>query len=186
MAMGVRHIRTSLYADGDGSQWIDAALSAGLEVLCVTYRSAEDRVLDAGCWPTVLWQIGNEPDPLTVSPVQAAALTKGGAIACGIGHGTPQAWIDTFLIAIGNQRPAFHIYGQPLSGTMQETMAQFPPSAWITEIGDKDANELAKSLRMIDGKKFPRVYVYDLYSPDDGMTLTPAHQQVLTQFIQGV
>jgi hypothetical protein len=188
-SMGVKHVRMSIYGNNAGETWIDAALAAGLDVLCVAYRTPEQRIADKLRWPTVTWQYENEPQWRTVTPQEAAASTWGGDVTCGIGHGTPTAWINLFRSLVTPMRLAFHIYGVPLSAAVPETLAQFPrdAGAWITEIGDKDsANEVAKTLRLIDGAKYPRVYVYALWSPDDGYTLTPAHRQVIRDFIQGV
>lgn len=183
-AMGVRHVRLSLYPDGDGAQHIDAALAGGLEVLAVSYRAPEYRAHDALRWPMVLWQVGNEPNWPTVTPQQAAERTWGGDVSSGIAHGTPTAWIVEFARLCSSLRLACHIYGQPLSAAVAPTLAQFPwAGTWVTEIGDKSAGELEKALRLIDGAKYPRVYVYALWSEGDGYTLTPAHQQVIRGFI---
>lgn len=184
-AMGIGHIRQAIYADFDGAQHVQAALDAGLRVLVVSYRRPEDRAPDRVRFPTVEWQYFNEPYCKGMSPIQAAVVTKGGDVTCGIDHGTPQGWLDTFLLATEPQRVAFHIYGQPLSAAVAPTLAQFSAAIgpWITEIGDLSADEVDKALRLIDGAKYPRVYVYALWSPDDGFTLTGAHRDVIRRFI---
>lgn len=186
-AMGVTHIRQALYADNDGAQHIQAALDAGLDVIVVSYRRPEDRAADRARFPDVTWQYFNEPDWSLLSPVQAGAMTHGGDVTSGLAHGTPQAWVDTFILATEPQRIAFHIYGVPLSAAVTPTLAQFANTIgpFITEIGDLSASEVEKALRAIDGAKYPRVYVYALFSPDDGFTLTDAHKAVITKFIQG-
>lgn len=188
-AMGVQCVRLSLYQNGDGAQWIDAALAAAFTVLAVTYRLPAERIMDARRWPTVLWQVGNEPD-WRVS--DAAAVARGatdGAVSPGLAHGTPAAWIAAYSAAARTgQVLALHAYGIPLAAAIAETVAKRPQfrRLWLTEIGvQNDAAALTAALRAIDASVVERVYVYALWSEGDSYTLTAAQQAAVATFIRG-
>jgi hypothetical protein len=182
-AMGVRHVRLSLYPDGDGSQWIDRALSEGFDVLVVSYRAPLDHAVDVGRWPTVAWQIGNEPDYNTLSAAQVAIASRAGQVSPGLAHGTPLAWITQYNAAKPPaQTLALHVYGDDLADAVRG-MPTVP--CWYTELGHVNAAQLDAGLRAIDGNRVARAYVYALWSEADGYTLSPAHRQVIRHFIQG-
>lgn len=188
-AMGVQCVRLSLYQNGDGAEWIDAALAAGFTVLAVTYRLPAERVMDAQRWPAVLWQVRNEPD-WTVLAARAVALdASDGAVSPGLAHGTPAAWIAAYCDNTrSGQVLALHAYGTPLSVAIAETVAKCPKfrRLWLTEIGvQNDPPALAAALRAIDASVVERVYVYALWSESDHYTLTAAQRAAVATFIRG-
>jgi hypothetical protein len=186
--MGVRAVRLSLYPNGDGAAWIDRAIQEGFDVTIVTYRDAAARAGDKARWPSAHWQVGNEPAWPQVSPQSVAQGAAWGDVSPGLAHGTPLAWVQQYSQAAPPfQVLALHAYGEPLLLAVQETAALAPSTRrlWLTEIGSKDPNQLAGALRVLDGNRVERAYVYALYSPADGYTLTPAHQDVIRRYIAG-
>ena len=192
-AMRVTFVRLSLYANGDGAQWIDRARAEGFDVLVVSYRTSENRRTDRIRWPGVKWQYGNEPDWPHVAPTTAAVAARLTDVSPGLGHGTPRAWMQAFTAKMVPSRAplAVHCYGEPLSGAIAGTLADARASAgtraiWFTEIGQKaDAVDLDKALHLLVGTPVARVYVYALWSESDGYTLTPAQRAVIRAFVEG-
>lgn len=184
-AMGVMHVRLSLYPDGDGAQWIDRAVAEGFDVLAVTYRPAQ-LAEDRQRWPGVRWQAGNEPDWHALGPAQVAAVGAVGDVTPGLAHGTPREWIQAYRRMLPpGQVLALHAYGDDLTVVLAELAASAAPPCWLTEIGHSDPARLLAGLRAIDGTRFARAYVYALYSPIDGYTLGPGHQAAIRGVIGG-
>ena len=182
-AMRVRTVRLSLYENVAGAEWLDRAVTEGFDILCATYRSAADRPADAARWPTVRWQVGNEPDWATIPP---ASIVSDGAVSCGLASGTPAAWIEAFANAEPTgQILALHAYGTPLKDAVTTTISRIPNRrpCWLTEIGCHDVQELSDALNAIDGAVVDRVYVYALWSESDHYTLTSAQQSVIRQYV---
>lgn len=177
--MGIRHVRLSLYAHFEGADVIDRAIRCGYDILVVTYRSAIDRPMDAARWPSVRWQVGNEPHWNIVLP---ASAVNEGAVSCGLASGTPEWWIGAFALAMPpNQILALHAYGFPLADAVKTTLARIPAgrACWLTEIGCHGDAELLDAIQAIDGAKVERVYIYALWSESDGYTLTSEQQRLL-------
>ena len=91
-AMRVTFVRLSLYANGDGAQWIDRARAEGFDVLVVSYRTSENRRTDRIRWPGVKWQYGNEPDWPHVAPTTAAVAAR---LTDVVLLPTPPFWLTT-------------------------------------------------------------------------------------------
>ena len=170
--LGVRHVRLSLYPDADGAQWIDAAVAAGLDVLIVSYREAIDWEADRQRWPSVSWQYGNEPDDLDTTP------STPGICSPGIRNDTPADDIHRYA---ARMRPrlvlAFHSYGQPLTLAAErrlEAVQGTGRALWCTETGQRDGTEreLRVTLRVLERGGVERTYIYALWSPDDGFTMS--------------
>lgn len=170
--LGVRHVRLSLYPNLDGAQWIDAAVAAGLDVLAVSYRNAIDWPADRQRWPGVSWQYGNEPADLDTTP------TTPGIYSPGIRNDTPADAIIRYAQRMPAwQKLAFHAYGQPLTLAAErrlEAVQGTGRALWCTETGQRDGTEqeLRDTLRVLERGGVERTYVYALWSPDDGFTMT--------------
>lgn len=183
-SMNVRALRLSLYANRDGAQWIDRAVFAGFDVLVVTYRTPIAHQTDRLRWPTVRWQIQNEPDLATVSPVAAAAMTCDGDVACGLRNDTPPVWIDAFAAKLPPAMPlALHAYGQPLTLAVERRLqaaAGIPRRLWITETGQVGGTgaELTAVFEQLEGRA-ERCYVYALWSPDDRYTMNDSQRAAI-------
>ena len=188
--MGVKHLRISLYVDGDGSQWIDRAMAEGFAVLVCSYRSVLIRAVDRERWPSAVWQYGNEPDvPLHVSWV--VGLAAGGEVSCGFRNETTAADLHAYAQAADPlQIIATHIYGDSLVDAVTNrlvTVTSLTRRVWVTEIGKVggDAYDLYDALTLLQTAGIERTYVYALWSPDDGYTLTPGQRQAIASFNAG-
>lgn len=188
--MGVKHLRISLYADGDGSQWIDRAVAEGFAVLVCSYRYNFYRDADRTRWPSVTWQHFNEPDvPLIVPSV--VAIAAGGEVSPGFRNDTPASDLQAYAKAADPaQIIATHIYGDSLVDAVKNrlvTVTSLNRRIWVTEIGKVggDAYDLYDALTLLQTAGIERTYVYALWSPDDGYTLTPGQRQAIASFNAG-
>lgn len=188
--MGVKLLRISLYADGDGALLIHVALSEGFDVLVCSYRNKSDRQNDRLVWPSVTWQYGNEPFvPLYVPSVVDQAA--GGEVSCGFRNDTPASDLRAYAQAADHsQIIATHIYGDVLVDAVTNrlvTVTSLNRRVWVTEIGKVggDAYDLYDALTLLQTAGIERTYVYSLWSPDDGYTLTPAQRQAIASFNAG-
>ncbi len=182
--MGVRHVRLSLYPNLDGAQWIDAAIADGLDVLVVSYREDIDWTWDRQRWPGVSWQYGNEPDDLDYTP------STPGVWSPGIRNDTPADELSRYAARMPvGQALAFHSYGQPLTLAAQrrlEAVQGTGRALWCTETGQRDGTEqeLRDTLRLLERGGVERTYVYALWSPDDGFTMTAGQRSAIKKWSQ--
>lgn len=196
-AMRVRFVRLSLYppngsADG-GAAFIDRAVAEGLDVLAVNYRDDDQRNKDLLRWPSVQWQVGNEPDWMILTAEQAAHEAFAGDVTPGLGHGTPREWMRAYCDAyLPRFAPlAVHIYGEPSSGAVGPSLADAMAARgardlWVTELGHTGAADLRTSLAAFTGTMVRRVYIYALWTEaSDPYTITPAERDVITRYILG-
>ena len=102
-------------------------------------------------------------------------------------HGTPATWIAAYAHASSvTQVLALHVYGTPLSYAITDTYNKrvVGRRLWFTEIGCAgDAPQLLQALYAVNWGGVERVYVYALWSPDDGYTLTTDQQSVIRSFL---
>ena len=188
--MGVKHLRISLYADGDGLQWIDRAVAERFNVLVCSYRDTTHRRYDQAFRPIVTWQYGNEPlVPLNVPDVVGSAF--GGEVSCGFRNETTASDLQAYANAAdASQIIATHIYGDSLADAATNrlvTVTSLDRRVWVTEIGKVggDAYDLYDALALLQTAGIERTYVYALWSPDDGYTLTPGQRQAIASFNAG-
>lgn len=191
--MGVKHVRVTLYADNDGEDSINTIVNEkDFAVLVVSKRNGIDRIEDRKRWPTVTWQYGNEPDwEVYQDPNTIMWQYNNTDVSCGLRHGTPVDWMYEFASElIPALAPlATHCYGEPLSAAVLPTIvdgniARRWRDLWFTEMGViQDAVELNKALNLLNNTAVKRAYIYALYSPDDGYSLTQAQKDVIKAYI---
>lgn len=189
--MGVRHLRISLYANGDGWEWIDRAILAGFEVLVCSYRDERDRGFDRMRCFKAVFQYGNEPETKTFYAAREVALATGGEVSPGFRNETPASALAEYsALASRDQILAIHVYGDSLPDAATNRLAAVKGlnrRVWVTEIGKVggDDFDLAVALGRLQAAGVERTYVYALWSPDDGYTLTPGQQVTITAWNRG-
>jgi hypothetical protein len=182
--MGVRHVRLSLYGDDYGSQWIDAALVEGWDVLAVSYRDPAVWESDRQRWPAVSWQYGNEPENLDATPPTP------GRCCPGMRTDSPPDAMRRYADRMPpGQIFCFHSYGQPLTLAAErrlEAIRGIPRTIWCTETGQIGGTEqeLRDTLRILDRAGVERTYCYALFS-DHGYTMTPGQRAAIRAWIGG-
>jgi len=186
--MGVQHVRVSLYPDGDGRQKIEAATRAGFEVLVCSYRKRDDRHADRVDFPAAMWQYGNEPTNM----MDAALDGYAGELSPGLANDTTWTEMDVYCARVSNpaQIIAFHIYGDSLPDAARNRLVavqRLKRRLCVTEIGkiNGGADELTEALTILEAAGVERCYVYALWSPDDGYTLTPQQRTAITAWNRG-
>lgn len=185
-SMGVRHVRLSLYPDSDGGEWVQAAVDAGLVPLVVSYRDRLHWDADAAVWPMAEWQYGNEPEDLDTIPP-----TPGDA-SPGIRNDTPAGQIRRYAARMPHgQRLALHVYGQPLRLAAERRLEAADGTGrrlWVTEIGQVGGTgaDLLAALETLEAAVVERAYVYALWSPEDGYSMTPEQRAVVRDWNRAV
>lgn len=183
--LGVRHVRLSLYPDSDGGEWVQAAVDAGLVPLVVSYRDRLYWDADAAVWPMAEWQYGNEPADLNTTP------STPGICSPGVRNDTPAADIRRYAQRMpAGQALAFHAYGQPLTLAAErrlEAVQGTGRALWCTETGQRDGTEreLRDTLRVLERGGVERTYIYALWSPDDGFTMSAGQRAAVRAWAQG-
>lgn len=191
--MEVKHVRLSIYESGLGYDDVATAVNEGFDVVAVTYRNDKYFASDKQTLPEVKWQRGNEPDSVALAAEWVVKDTALGDVSCGLAHGTSRRWMASFAQGLPPTMPlALHCYGLPLVDAILPTLTDGIVTKdgrplWFTEIGDKAMKTtLAESLRIFDNTPIERVYVYALWSPNDGYTLTNAQRWIIKDYIAGV
>jgi hypothetical protein len=186
--MGVKHLRMSLYPDNDGRQRIEAATRAGFEVLVCSYRKRDDHPADRMAFQTAIWQYGNEPFDMK----EAAEEGRGGDVSPGFANDTTAAEMAEYCARLDEpfQILAFHIYGDLLRDAAWNRLSDvlgLNRRLWVTEIGQINggADDLTEAFTILDAAGVERCYVYALWSPDDGYTLTPQQRTAITAWNRG-
>ena len=187
--MGVRHLRLSLYGNLDGEVWIDRAIAEGFSALVVSYRDVSDRAADRVRWPSVMWQYGNEPDMTKITPLQMAQYSTGGEVSPGLRTDTPPDWMSAYKsYADPNQIFAIHIYGDELTLATErrlDAIKTISGKRWVTEIGriNGPTDDFVRAINLMRQSGIERVYVYALWSPDTGYTLTDAQKLAIQAMV---
>ena len=189
-SMGVQHLRLSLYGDLDGEKWIDRAITEGFSALVVSYRDISDRAADRVRWPSVIWQYGNEPDMTKIGPLQMAQFSAGGEVSPGLRTDTPPEWMVAYkTYSDPNQIFAIHIYGDQLTLATErrlDAIKTISGKRWVTEIGriNGPTDDFRQAINLMRQSEIERVYVYALWSPDTGYTLTDTQKMAVQSIIR--
>ena len=194
MAMGAKRVRLSWYSDADNGN-LDVQLRiaqvAGLAAIVVAQGTMTPSFAQVvGRRATV--QVGNEPvDLIGYGPVLRNAILQYGQqltlYPAGLGNDVTVAQLrDALAAGLGGCGTlCLHAYGTPLVNAVRDRLQMAAAAGWsgpivLTEIGTQNPTDLLPALQAVPATV--PVYVYALYSPDDGYSLTAAERHTITSF----